>query len=384
MTDIKVLHINSYYKDALYRNLVASLERRGVESTTYYFARYGTDSQRRKDSGVIYSECYGQIDRFLFLRKEKKALNALKAMGVNASDFNVLHAHSLFANGYIAMQLAEETNVPYVVAVRNTDVNIFFRYRRNLRRIGYSILRNAAVVVFISDAYRNEVIDNILPQRLRSAIRDKSLVIPNGIDNVFLNNMPARHNMPCAGKIRVLQVGNINTNKGQTTTMKACELLAGKGIEVSLTVIGKTQSRHVASILSQKDFVVVVPFMSQSELIQQYRDADVFVMPSKHETFGLSYVEAMSQGLPVLYSKGQGFDGRYPDGAVGFSVNSRDAKDIANCIEQVLGNYTDISQHCLRSAKEYSWEAIAGMYVDLYRKVVHRHIAAHCAEQRRS
>ena len=51
-------------------------------------------------------------------------------------------------------------------------------------------------------------------------------------------------------------------------------------------------------------------------------------MPSFPETFGLVYVEAMSQGLPIIYTKGQGIDGYFEDGKVGYPVNTKDSNDI--------------------------------------------------------
>ena len=64
-------------------------------------------------------------------------------------------------------------------------------------------------------------------------------------------------------------------------------------------------------------------------------------MPSIHESFGRVYAEAMTQGVPVIYSKGQGFDGIYPDGHVGYSVPSRNPEYIAECIKNIsqLFNY---------------------------------------------
>ena len=61
-------------------------------------------------------------------------------------------------------------------------------------------------------------------------------------------------------------------------------------------------------------------------------------MPSYTESFGLVYAEAMSQKLPVIYSKGQGFDGQFEEGLVGYHVSPYDVKDIANGILKALEN----------------------------------------------
>ena len=65
-------------------------------------------------------------------------------------------------------------------------------------------------------------------------------------------------------------------------------------------------------------------------------------MPSFTESFGLVYAEAMSQGLPVIYSEGQGFDNQFPEGTVGYHVSAYDATSVADGIEKVINNFSDI------------------------------------------
>ncbi|MBZ2174079.1 glycosyltransferase [Schnuerera sp. xch1] len=96
------------------------------------------------------------------------------------------------------------------------------------------------------------------------------------------------------------------------------------------------------------DFISECPFIKyisycQKELVNHYRDPDIFVMSSKYGTFGLVYAEAMSQGLPVIYIRGQGFDGQVNEGEVGYSVQYDSAEEIAKRIEDILDNYENIS-----------------------------------------
>jgi glycosyltransferase involved in cell wall biosynthesis len=68
------------------------------------------------------------------------------------------------------------------------------------------------------------------------------------------------------------------------------------------------------------------------ELIDIYRANDIFVMPSFTESFGLVYAEAISQGLPVVYSIGQGFDRQFPEGEVGYHADPNSAQSVADAI----------------------------------------------------
>ncbi|GAF71811.1 unnamed protein product, partial [marine sediment metagenome] len=97
-----------------------------------------------------------------------------------------------------------------------------------------------------------------------------------------------------------------------------------------------------------------------------YRESDIFIMPSQKETFGLVYGEAMSQGLPIIYSKGQGIDGYFKEGKVGYSVNPNDTNDIIKKIELILENYHNISKNCHDMVEKFSWENIARTYHNIY------------------
>ncbi|HGK7332802.1 TPA: glycosyltransferase [Streptococcus suis] len=66
-------------------------------------------------------------------------------------------------------------------------------------------------------------------------------------------------------------------------------------------------------------------------------------MPSFHESFGLVYAEAMSQGMPVIYTRGQGFDGQFEEGVVGFSVDCIDEVEISNKIISIVKGFKFLS-----------------------------------------
>ena len=91
-------------------------------------------------------------------------------------------------------------------------------------------------------------------------------------------------------------------------------------------------------------------------------------MVSKPETFGLVYVEALSQHLPIIYAKGQGFDGFYPDGYVGYPAEAGNSEDIANKIELLIKNYAAIERNveALDLYIDFSWSNIAKKYLSIY------------------
>ena len=100
-----------------------------------------------------------------------------------------------------------------------------------------------------------------------------------------------------------------------------------------------------------------------------YADCDVLLVPSSAETFGMVYLEAMSQGVPVLYTKGQGFDGQFPEGEVGYAVPCGDVRAQAQALGRVMQGYAERSKRCIEGARRYAWPRIAGMWMELYREI---------------
>ncbi|MDN6571163.1 MAG: glycosyltransferase, partial [Staphylococcus equorum] len=88
------------------------------------------------------------------------------------------------------------------------------------------------------------------------------------------------------------------------------------------------------------------------------------------ETFGLTYIEAMSQGLPIIYSKEQGIDGYFENGLVGYSVNPLNIEEIANCIIKVINNYDYFASNAFNTSSFFKWEDIIDKYVNTYESIL--------------
>ena len=107
--------------------------------------------------------------------------------------------------------------------------------------------------------------------------------------------------------------------------------------------------------------------MDKTKIIDVYRDSDIFVMPSKFETFGLVYVEALTQGLHLIYTKGQGFDGYFADGTVGYSVQYNDSEEIKNRIKNIVdGKIEKLSNYKENILNDFDWKNVAEKYTKKY------------------
>src|SRR5690554_3754465 len=237
---MKVLHINSYYSTCkFYKNLYDRQKESGLDIEVYVPVPTNFDTTGLNlGKYTTIRKNHGKYDRIIFYLKHRKIYNdIIKTYDIN--DFALLHAHSLFSNGYIAYKLKENFNVPYIVAVRDTDVNLFFKYMIYLRKLGVEILKEADKVIFLSKPYRDFLVDKYITDFLKKEIFNKSEIIPNGIDDFWLKNKGIPKKINTQKRLKILTVGVINKRKNQLTTAKAIKKLQNKRYKVNYTIVGK-------------------------------------------------------------------------------------------------------------------------------------------------
>lgn len=374
---MRVLHINcNYITTALHQNLIRKLRESNINSTICVpVCDYDIkNSVITPDSDAIVLKCFNRIDRIVFQYKQKKIYKAINNIVKNSiNDYDLIHAYTLFTDGNVAMNLWKKYDVPYLVTIRDTDMNAFFKYMYHLRRRGLEILINAKIIFFLSESYRELLFNKYIPEKYREELYEKTVIIPNGIDDYWIENR--YRNKECLDNInvtRVLAVGKLCKRKNMEVVAKAIELLNSRGRNIVLTIVGKNVNQKIYKNIMRYNFIRYYPQMEKENLINIYRKNDIFALPSLTETFGLVYAEAMSQGLPIIYSKGQGFDKQFPDGLVGFSVDARSPEELAEAILKIEDNYKSISNNCISCSDKFNWGSIAEKYIKVYKKIVYQ------------
>lgn len=372
---MKVLHINgNYLTTALHQTMIEHLDKTGTDSTVIAPTYSANNTVIKLNENAIAAVCFRKNDRFFFRHKQRKIINYI-SQKVQVQDYQLIHAYTLFTDGNAAYELSKRYHIPYVVAVRNTDLNHFFKMRVMLRKRGIEILEHAAAVFFLSDAYKERLFAEYIPANKRDRILQKSHVIPNGIDDFWFHNQYKERDLKHTAeriqkkKLQVVCVAQVTPNKNIPMLQKALRLLQADGWHTRLTVVGKVLDEKELSIIKQDKHTEYHAPVPKEELIHYYREADIFALASHHETFGLVYAEAMSQGLPVLYTKGQGFDGQFPEGVVGYHVNPVSAEDMTEQIRKVCANYAAQAGKCMELTEKFGWDGICAEYKRIYGEV---------------
>jgi D-inositol-3-phosphate glycosyltransferase len=220
----------------------------------------------------------------------------------------------------------------------------------------------------------------------------KVLVVPPGVDVRHFYPIPvdeARQFIGLDPNARmILFVGRIEPLKGLDTLIKAVACLRVKDLPepVDLIVIGgdpdaapEEMSSEMIRIQRMCDELTVgkmVAFLgkrSQDTLPYYYSAAEVVVMPSHYESFGLVALEAMACGTPVLASQVGGLAFLVQDGVTGFHVPDGDDKALCEKLSALLGDAslrTSLGRNAAKYALDYAWQKIAAQIVGVYEDVI--------------
>jgi D-inositol-3-phosphate glycosyltransferase len=184
------------------------------------------------------------------------------------------------------------------------------------------------------------------------AARDESIaVIPCGVDtDLFVpgERVAARAALGLDGRPLVLYVGRMAPVKGLDTLLEAAARLRRRARDVRLLIVGGETDEpldgHEASLrrhrarLGLDDTVEFVGAQTQERLRTYYVAADVTVLPSYYESFGMVALEAMACGSPVIASRVGGLTTTVRDGVTGFLVPEGDAAALAERIAGVIAD----------------------------------------------
>ena len=361
---MKLLHICRHLAGStVFPQLFEALAEKGLEQTV--FVPEVTDRNRGKNvpRGVCthYAVTLRTTDTLFFRQKAVRTVPWIESeAGPEGTD--LIHAHTLFTDGSIARALAKRWKRPYLVTLRYSDVAVIWKYEWHLRPMARDILREAAGVICLSPVVREQVI-RFLPEREQATLAAKCRVIPNGLDPAWLHHARPRQN--CGDPVRVGFAGGMNRRKRPLDALEAVHLANEWGRFVFSGCGTGPLEAKVRERLQPGDRLHG-RIEGRADMTAFYENCDILLVPSSAETFGMVYLEAMSRGVPVLYTRGQGFDGQFPEGEVGYSVACGNRQEQAERLCQILEGYEARSRRCIDHAGEYVWPRIAERFVAAY------------------
>ncbi len=374
----KILHIaNDYSGSTVYKNLIGELDHQKIEQIVYTPVKTALSIGKNEielqtaDSEIIYSNILNNsVDRIFYRLKVKKILNDIESK-VDFSRVKLIHAHTWYSDGGVAYLLSKKYNIPYVVTVRNSDLNVFQKYLIHERAFGKKILEEAKSIVLIAASYKSRVLNLSSLQSIIKGLENKIKIIPNGVDPFWIEHSRTKESKKETQDIfNILFIGKFTKDKNITALQEAVVLLHKEsGIKVKLHIVGGDGSRTKKVLKQIKAFPDLFKYYGKvydkEELLWIFRNCDIFAMPSRYETFGLVYMESLLQGLPVLYTHNEGIDGFYKE-KIGEKVHGFSTKEIKQKLHILIINLNHYNIPSEKIKQNHDWSLIAKTYQALY------------------
>jgi glycosyltransferase involved in cell wall biosynthesis len=297
----------------------------------------------------------------------------------NARQFDVIHIHALFSfTSLAAGVIARLRGVPYVVRPLGTLTHYGVTERRRwlkkafVRLFDGPMLQSSAAVHFTSAAEQQEAASLGLIFR--------SVVIPLGvpIDGVAEGAGLAEEFPAIAGRRRLLYLSRLDPKKNLEALLHAFAALQRKRGDLILLIAGEGRAAYVAELRSLADGLglgadaIWLGHVEGQRKARAMAAADVFVLPSFSENFGIAAAEAMMAGLPVVLAHGVALAPDAQKANIGFSVRP-EAGAIAGAIERLLDDEPlrrrmgDAAR--VFAEREYSTVTMARRLIALYEDV---------------
>ena len=297
--------------------------------------------------------------------------------------YDVLHSH-YWLSGWAGLILHEVLRVPLAISF-HTLGRVKNATRRpdqapaGLLRIAAEteVIARAGCVIASTQAEATQLIEHY------SASPERLCVSPPGVDHAVFRPgdrgaARAALGVPVEGRL-VLFVGRIQPLKGVDVVLAAFALVAARLPDCRLLVIGGPSGpqgmeemaflRAGTAAAGLEDRVLLRDRLPHPSLAGAYRAADVVVVPSRSESFGLVAAEAQACGIPVVASAVGGLAYAVADGESGLLVVGWDPPDYADALHRIL---TDpllaerLARGAVANAEQFSWQATADRLLELY------------------
>jgi len=269
------------------------------------------------------------------LHKHKKYLKEL--LGINKID--IIHAHVSYPAGYIAYLLSKEFDIPYIITEHMSPFPFpkYIKDKKIINELNIS-LYNASKIIAVSEDLKKDI----------EQYGFKNIeVIPNFIDETRYTIGDKIQN----SKFTFLTVGGMSEQKGIDTLLYAISLVQDEISSIEFRIVGDGIKLEEYKGLSKKLGIdYLVKFLGQKnrdETVKEFQNCDVFILPSRHESFGIVYIEALACGKPIVATKCGG-----PEFIVnsnnGLLVEIDNQEELAKAILDMHKNYKQYDKEKIR------------------------------------
>ena len=294
------------------------------------------------------------------------ALASMMADVAETQRLDVLHVHYAMpfaASAFLAKQLVAPRRLPVVTTLHGTDITVVGQQPAFFRMTKFSI-ESSDRVTAVSQALKDATLETL-------AIKNPIEVIPNFVDpDVFAPRKRRTHMLAPAGTRVLMHASNFRPVKNVEMVVRIFAAVHER-MDARLVMVGDGPEKPRAEALARELGVAKhVLFLGNQEVMEELLPlADVFLLPSSSESFGLVALEAMSAGVPVVAARVGGLPELVESGVTGFLEEPTDLDAHVRSVLRLLEDDT-LRRRFGRAGRKV---AIERFYVDRvvgrYRKI---------------
>jgi len=368
--------------------LCESLARQGMSVTVYTTNANGPHDL---DIEPNIGQLVDGVAVYYFERKGKGSYyfspSLAAACHKTAHDYDLLYVVANWVYPFIpACRSALSAGIPYVVAPKNSFNQRSWR-GKYFKKILYHILFERHLINRASAIHYTTRLEANASSWLH--LKPRELILPNPVSFDDFDTMPApgqfrsESHIPPADML-VLYLGRIDPKKGLDLAMRAFAIVARTYPQSVFAFVGPDEAgylevlKSLSADLGIENQCLFTGYLDSNSRLRALADADIFVLTSRYENFGMSAVEAMLSGLPVIVSDQVGIaDELKHEQAV--LVVPLEVEAIADALRKLLGNAemrTELGQTAARVAREkYSTSQITSTMIRQFTNIISKNNA---------
>lgn len=328
------------------------------------------------------------------------SLPLFRALRSIIPSIDIVHIHSLYLfHSTVGAVLCRIARVPYVIRPHGS-LDPYLRRRHRARKWLHELVverhsfRHAAAIQFTTAEELALASQSRAGRRLLT--HAVTAVVPNGVvipdesvlDTVAADNEDLRRRFPeLRGKRIVLFLGRLTFKKGLDILAAAFSSLCRRRDDVHLLIAGPDNERYEARVkdwlrsANVLDRVTFAGMLRGTDKNTAFRIADMFVLPSYSENFGIAVVEAMASGLPVIVSDRVNIWREITEAAAGLVIKC-DSAELATAISTLLDNSALRRSMGARGRalvqRSFTWEMAAETLIKLYERLLSERNTSGC------